>query len=118
MVRRVEILDLRVPAGVPIPAFGSVGLTAEHVLRGGDTAVTVLRVTGGGEIGRHPAAGDQLFFVVAGRGRVRSGDGPWRAIEAGQAALWRSGEEHTTRAEVDLTALVIESEDLGADGRK
>jgi quercetin dioxygenase-like cupin family protein len=114
----MEILDLRVPAGVPVPAFGSTGLTAEHVLRGGTTAVTVLRVAAGGEIGRHPAVGDQLFFVVAGRGAARSGDEPWRPIEAGQAALWRSGEDHTTRAEADLTALVIESEDLGADGRK
>jgi quercetin dioxygenase-like cupin family protein len=112
----VEILDLREPAGRPITAYGSAGLTAEHVLRGAHTAVTVLRVTAGGEIGSHPASGDQFFFVVAGRGEVRSGkaegDGEWQAIGAGQAALWRDGEEHSTRAAEDLTALVVEADGL------
>ena len=109
--RAVEILDLRSPGGRPIAAYGSAGLTAEHVLRGARTAVTVLRVAAGGEIGRHPASGDQFFFVVSGRGAVRTGDDAWQPIEPGQAALWRDGEEHTTRAAEDLTALVIEAEE-------
>jgi hypothetical protein len=30
----------------------------------------------------------------------------------GEAALWIAGEAHTTRAEVDLTAVVVEMADL------
>jgi quercetin dioxygenase-like cupin family protein len=112
IVPPVEIIDLRDSTGREVTAFGSRLLTAEHVLRGATTAVTVLRVRAGGEIGRHPAVGDQFFFVVAGHGETRSGDGPWHEISTGQAALWRSGEDHTTRAAEDLTALVVEAEDL------
>jgi quercetin dioxygenase-like cupin family protein len=111
-VVRVRILDLRTPAGRAVTAYGSVGLTAEHLLRGATTAVTVLRVAAGGEIGSHPASGDQFFFVVSGRGSVRSGDGPWEPVEPGQAALWHDGEVHATRAAEELTALVVEAHGL------
>jgi quercetin dioxygenase-like cupin family protein len=68
----------------------------------------VLRVESGGEIGRHPAVVDQLLLIVAGRAAVQAGDGPWQEIRSGQAAVWRAGEEHITRAAEDVTALVVE----------
>ena len=108
IVGAMEILDFTEPGGRPVPAHGSVGFTAQALIRDDAVAVTVLRVEKGGEIGRHPAVGDQLLVVVAGRGAVRAGDGPWRDIRAGQAAVWRSGEEHTTRAAEDIIALAIE----------
>jgi quercetin dioxygenase-like cupin family protein len=108
----VEILDLHSVPGVPIPAHGSTGFTAAHVLRGETAAVTVLRVAAGGEIGTHPAVGDQLLIVLSGEGEVSAADGPWQRISPGQAALWKSGESHTTRAISDLTAVAVESEHL------
>jgi quercetin dioxygenase-like cupin family protein len=104
----VEILDFREVSGRPVEAHGSVGLVARALVRGERAAVTVLHVASGGEIGRHPAPVDQLLVVVAGRGCVQSGHGPWADLAAGQAVVWRAGEEHVTRAGEDLTALVVE----------
>lgn len=59
-----------------------------------------------------PAPVDQLFVVVAGRAWVQGGDGVPAEIGAGQAAVWRVGEEHLTRAEEALTALVVEMPEL------
>ncbi|WP_433365404.1 cupin domain-containing protein [Actinoplanes sp. CA-142083] len=108
----MEILDLHAVPAVPIPAHGSTGFTAAHVLRGETAAVTVLRVAAGGEIGTHPAVGDQLLIVLSGEGEVRAAGGPWFPVGPGQAALWKSGEPHTTRATSDLTAVAVESDHL------
>ena len=94
--------------GREIDNYGSRGLRALGLVRAEAVAVTMLRVAAGGEIGRHPAVGDQLFVVASGRGSVCGGDGEWHPIAAGQAAYWRDGEEHTTRADEDLTAVVVE----------
>ena len=106
----MEIRELRA-GGRPVTAYGSVGLTAEALIRADAAAVTVLRVAAGGEIGRHPAPVDQVF-VVGGRGSVQGGDGPWEPVEAGQAVLWRAGEHHATKATEDLTAFVVEAPGL------
>jgi quercetin dioxygenase-like cupin family protein len=98
IVDAVEILDFSLPAGRPVRAHGSVGLTAQALVRSDAVAVTVLRVEAGGEIGRHPAVVDQLLVIVMGRAAVQAGDGLWQEIRAGQAAVWRAGEEHSTRA--------------------
>jgi quercetin dioxygenase-like cupin family protein len=82
--------------------------------RMGDGGVAVLRVAAGGEIGRHQAVGDQLFVVIAGQGSVCGGDGVWHPVEAGQAALWTAGEEHTTRADESLIAIVVEAPQVPA----
>jgi quercetin dioxygenase-like cupin family protein len=105
----VEIFDFREASGRPVEAHGSIGVLARAVVRGEQAAVTVLHVEAGGEIGRHPAPVDQLLVVVSGRGRVQSGSGPWVDVGVGQAAAWRAGEEHVTRADEDLTALVVET---------
>ena len=78
----------------------------------------MLRVAAGGEIGRHPATVDQLFIVVAGSGLVCGDDEVWHPIGTGEAALWTAGEEHTTRADADLTAVVIEMADLAHSVRE
>jgi quercetin dioxygenase-like cupin family protein len=110
----VRIVSDGADQGHPVDRYGSQGLRAQALVRGGDAAVTVLRVAAGGEIGRHPAVSDQLFVVVAGRGAVSGGDGIWHAVEAGWAVIWDDGEEHSTRAEQDLTAVVVEMPGLGA----
>ncbi len=88
------------------------GFTGAGVVGGEEAHLGVLRVEAGAEIPRHPAVADQALLVVAGRGEVSGGDGAWRPIEAGQAAIWRAGEPHTTRAIEDLTLVVLELPDL------
>jgi mannose-6-phosphate isomerase-like protein (cupin superfamily) len=100
--------------GNDITNFGSHGVRFTRLTRIGDGGVAVFRVAAGGEIGRHPAVGDQLLVVVAGRGSVCGGDGVWHPIEAGQAALWTDGEEHTTRADEPLVAIVVEAPQVPA----
>ena len=87
-------------------------MTAQPLVRADQVEVTTLRVAAGGEIGRHLAPVDQLFVVVAGSGLVCGDDEVWHPIGTGEAALWTAGEEHTTRAEADLTAVVVEMADL------
>jgi quercetin dioxygenase-like cupin family protein len=100
--------------GTDVTDFGSHGVRFTGLTRIADGGVAVLRVAARGEIGRHPASGDQLFVVVAGRGSVCGGDGVWHPIEAGQAALWAAGEEHTTRADEPLVAIVVEAPQVPA----
>ena len=95
--------------GRDISAYASQGLRGVWLLRGEDVNVTVLHLDAGGEVGKHPAAADQLFLVTAGRGEVCGGDGTWHPIGPGQAAIWAAGEEHITRAGQPMTAVVIEA---------
>jgi quercetin dioxygenase-like cupin family protein len=101
-----------------VAAFDSQSLSAQHLVRAEEVAVTILRVAAGGEIGRHPATVDQLFVVVAGSGSVCGADEVWGSIGTGEAALWTAGEAHTTRAETDLTAFVVEMADLAHSVRE
>ncbi|RKR89165.1 hypothetical protein BDK92_3503 [Micromonospora pisi] len=39
---------------------------------------------------------------------MQAGSGDWENVGAGQAVVWLAGEEHTTRAVADITAVVIE----------
>ena len=70
------------------------------------------RIEPGGRIARHPADVPQLFAVIDGRGWVSGADGAEHAIVSGEAVFWSAGEEHETRSEEGLTAIVIESPDL------
>ena len=103
---------MRERGGQAVTAYGSRGLRAEAQVRYEGEALTVLRVAAGGEVGRHPADVDQFLLVVAGRGSVQSGDGPWEPVEAGHLVMWRAGEVHTTRADDEMTAYVLEAPGL------
>jgi quercetin dioxygenase-like cupin family protein len=84
----------------------------EPLARGAAVQAACFRVAAGGRVARHPAAADQILAVVEGRGWVSTGDGPEEPIEAGEAVYWRRGEEHETRTDTGLTAIVIEAESL------
>jgi mannose-6-phosphate isomerase-like protein (cupin superfamily) len=112
----MRIIGYGAVQGREVSDFGSRGVRFTGLTRTGDGGVAVLRVAAGGEIGRHPAGADQLFVVIAGRGGVCGGDGVWHPIEAGQAALWTAGEEHTTRADEPLVAIVVETPQVPAGG--
>ena len=104
----MRIVSLGPDGARSVSSFDSRGLRARPLVRSEDIAITVLHVAAGGEIGRHPAPSDQLFLVLNGSGAVSGGDGVWEPIAAGQAAIWSAGEEHATRADDDLTAVVVE----------
>jgi quercetin dioxygenase-like cupin family protein len=107
----LRVIDIGPDRARAVDSLGSRGLRALGLVRDEAVAVTVLHVAAGGEIGRHPAPVEQLFVVASGRGAVSGGDGTWQPVAAGQAVVWEAGEEHTTRADEDLTAVVVELAD-------
>jgi quercetin dioxygenase-like cupin family protein len=79
-------------------------------LAAGESAhVVCIRLGPGGVLPRHPAASDQLFVVVQGEGWASGGDGAEQPISAGAAVFWPAGEEHETRTDIGLTAIVVEA---------
>jgi quercetin dioxygenase-like cupin family protein len=108
----MRIFDFGPEEGREITSFDSQQLRGLGLVRSDALSVTALHVGAGGEIGRHPAVVDQLFLVVSGQGAVCGDDGNWQPIAAGQAAVWTAGEQHTTRADEPLTAIVVEMREL------
>ena len=89
--------------------YDSVGFFLARVARlQGTASVIVAYLAPGGVIGRHPATQDQLLVVVEGTGTVAGGDNRPVPIRQGQAAFWHAGEQHETRTESGLTAVIIE----------
>lgn len=78
-----------------------------------DARVHVAYLDPEGLIGRHPTGTDQLFLVVKGNGWVSGSDGHSVAIAAGQAAFWQAGEQHETTTNTGLSAVIIQSNELG-----
>jgi quercetin dioxygenase-like cupin family protein len=96
-----------------ITHFDSRGATIAGIARAiGETRVLLLELAPGGVLGLHPASCPQLFLVVSGAGRVRSGDEQPQPIERGTAAVWDAGEPHETTTEDGLTAVVVEADSL------
>jgi quercetin dioxygenase-like cupin family protein len=83
----------------------------EPLARGAAVQAACFRIAAGGRIARHPADADQILAVVEGSGWI-SGDEGEEPIAAGEAVYWHRGEEHETRTDTGLTAIVIEAESL------
>jgi quercetin dioxygenase-like cupin family protein len=97
----------------PITHFDSTGATIGGMARcSGSTRISILELGPGGVVGMHEAASPQLFLVVAGDGRVRSGDAEARPIAAGEAAFWERGEPHETTTDGGVTAVVVEADSI------
>ena len=100
-------------AGREIGHYGSRGFTHFRLARvDGAAVLSCVEFAPGGVIGRHPAAAPQLLAVVEGSGHVSGADGRERPIRAGEAAQWDEGEEHETRTDTGLVAIVVESDSL------
>ncbi|WP_426243973.1 hypothetical protein [Nocardioides sp. LHG3406-4] len=104
----MRILELESLDSREITQFASVGFTLSTigVLKPGH--VSVLTLAPGGVVGRHPAVGVQLLIVLAGSATVSGSHGAPARVEGGQAVVWEAGEDHETRSEAGLTALVLE----------
>lgn len=82
------------------------------VFEGSVVQAAIFRVAPGGRLRRHPATFPQVLAVLEGSGEVSGADGVDETIEAGEAVFWHQGEEHETKSEAGLTALIIEGERL------
>jgi quercetin dioxygenase-like cupin family protein len=100
-VPREELLD-----GVTVAPL------ARSISQGAPFQAAVFRVAPGGRIGRHPATYPQILAVLDGSGEVSGPTGVDEPIGAGEAVFWKEGEEHETKTEAGLTALIIEGEGL------
>ena len=94
--------------GREIDRFGSVGFRLTPLVSVPEGRVACFHLEPGGRVGRHPAVGMQVLAVVAGSGMVSGGDGEEVEIAPGVAAVWEDGEEHETRTDSGLTAIVVE----------
>ena len=95
--------------GRAIEHYGSRAFRHFRIAAVADGIVSCIRLGAGGLIGRHAAASPQLFLVIEGAASVSGGDGDARPIRAGEGAYWEAGEEHETRTEEGLVALVVEA---------
>jgi mannose-6-phosphate isomerase-like protein (cupin superfamily) len=59
-------------------------------------------------IPKHPAGREQVFFVVSGEGRVAGHDDVEHPVRTGQAVTWARLEPHTTWADTDMAAVIVE----------
>ena len=66
-------------------------------------------ISAGGGLGRHPAASDQLFLVVEGKGWVSGSDGERLPIEAGEGVIWIDNEEHESGSDSGMTVVIVQS---------
>jgi quercetin dioxygenase-like cupin family protein len=96
----------------PITAHDSAGASVTPVAKSDHVSVVQIELEPDGVLGMHPATVPQLFVVIAGEGTVRSGGSEPQLVAAGDAVWWDAGEEHETRSDTGLLALVIESTSL------
>jgi quercetin dioxygenase-like cupin family protein len=87
-------------------------VTVAPLTQAGAVQAAIFRIAPGGRIARHPATVPQVLAVLEGSGEVSGGDGVREPIAAGEAVFWGSGEEHETRTDTGLTALILEGEGL------
>jgi quercetin dioxygenase-like cupin family protein len=99
--------------GQRIELYGSNLTMTRLVWSQQDTRVGCMYIGAGELVAYHQAQQPQLFLVVKGTGWVRSENNPGTEISEGLAAFWQNGEWHEAGSKTGMTAIVIESPDLG-----
>jgi hypothetical protein len=105
----MKILSMDPAKAHAVGIYGSQAFTLTHIAAG-NARLSHAVLAPGGCIGRHPATQQQLLLVIDGDGEVSGDNGVFHPLAAGQAALWQPGEEHETRSEMGLTAVIFEGE--------
>jgi quercetin dioxygenase-like cupin family protein len=77
---------------------------------GAPVQAAIFRLAPKGRIIRHPATVPQILAVLEGAGSVSGADGEFEPIAAGEAVFWAAGEQHETRTDEGLTALILEGD--------
>lgn len=103
----MRILELHDTDARHVDHFGSQAFSIARIAAG-ETHVALARLGAGGCIGRHPAMSQQLLVVITGSAIVSGADGLQATLGPGEAAVWEAGEEHETRTNNGLTAVIVE----------
>ena len=90
----------------------SIAPLTKPLAAGAPFQAAIFRIAAGGRIARHTADVPQLLAVLEGSGVVSGADGVEEPIGAGEAVVWAEGEEHETRSDGGLVALVLEGPGL------
>ena len=106
----MRVVDLGSRPGRVEQRFDSAGLTVALLARAGEKHMVTMQLEPGGVVGRHPAACEQLLLVLDGDAVVSGADGACVVLTPGQAAVWSAGEEHETRSQAGMLALVVEGD--------
>ncbi|MBO0586916.1 cupin [Sporosarcina sp. E16_8] len=77
------------------------------------TQIGYMHLDAKGIVGFHQAVVPQLLLIVNGEGWVIGDDKLRVNIKIGDAVYWEKGEGHETATDTGLTAIVVESEELG-----
>jgi hypothetical protein len=97
-----------------ITAFGSKHVRLSPILRlngcEGRLQAALFQIGPLGRIGRHQATISQLLLVLEGEAYVSGDNGAEVPIHKGEGVFWAAGEEHETRTESGITAMVFEAE--------
>jgi quercetin dioxygenase-like cupin family protein len=101
---RVEDVQLSPLEGAPGITMSTLAPGARAELVRVDLAV----LDAGASLPKHRAGREQLFLVVAGRGRVAGDDDVEQAVEAGSVVRWAAGEEHTSWADTEMTVVIVQ----------
>jgi quercetin dioxygenase-like cupin family protein len=80
--------------------------------QGSSVQAAVFRLAAGARIARHPADVPQILAVLEGEGLVSGADGEFESITVGEAVYWSAGEEHETRTDFGMTAVIVEGAGL------
>jgi mannose-6-phosphate isomerase-like protein (cupin superfamily) len=91
------------------PLDGAPGIVMAQLTAGTEPCrVDVAALEPGSSLPKHPAGRSQVFYVVAGAGRVAGADDVDVPIGPGWAAFWEVGERHTSWADTAMTVLIIQ----------
>jgi hypothetical protein len=107
----MEIVTLR---SRTVEQFGSTGVDILRLLpvhvTSGAASLHVARIAPGGTLGRHPTRQWQLFAVIEGSGWVAGPDDVGQPVEAGRAAVWKPGEEHSAGSDAGMLVVIAQSD--------
>lgn len=101
---RIATIDLKDIDGVDGFAVGMLNAGQDAQFVRVDFAVLRAHTS----IPKHPAEREQVFFVVSGEGRVAGDDDVEYPVRAGQAVTWSRLEQHTTWADTDMAAVIVQ----------
>lgn len=99
--------------GKEISNFNSSAFTMSRIiLTEKVTHIGCMYLEENGVVGYHQAVTPQLLLITSGEGYVRGETEEYYKVRAGDAVFWRKDEWHETKADLGLTAIVLQSEEL------
>ena len=106
----MRVLDLTTIPAKYVTDFQSKDFAIAGVGSAAASQFAVARLGPSGTIGRHPAATTQMLVVLQGEALVSGSGDDTLLVGPGHAVVWDDGEQHETRTELGLLALIIEGD--------